>query len=38
VRNGQPFFVQGPHDNAAAILETLERSVGWDNFHFLARA
>jgi hypothetical protein len=37
-RNGQPFFVQGPHDNAAAILETLERSVGWDNFHFLARA
>jgi hypothetical protein len=37
-RNGQPFFVQGPHDNAAAILETLERSVGWDNYHFLARA
>jgi hypothetical protein len=37
-RHGQPFFVQGPHDNATAILQTLERSVGRDNFHFLARA
>jgi len=37
-RNGKPFFVQGPHDNAAAILTTLERSVGPDNFHFVARA
>jgi hypothetical protein len=37
-RHGKPFFVQGPHDNAAAILQTLERSVGRDNFHFLARA
>ena len=37
-RHGKPFFVQGPHDNAAAILTTLERSVGPDNFHFVARA
>lgn len=37
-RHGKPFFVQGPHDNAAAILATLERSVGRDRFHFLARA
>jgi hypothetical protein len=37
-RHGKPFFVQGPRDNAAAILQTLERSVGRDNFHFLARA
>jgi hypothetical protein len=37
-RHGKPFFVQGPRDNAAAILETLERSVGRDRFHFLARA
>src|SRR6266540_3634764 len=37
-RHGKPFFVQGPHDNAAAILTTLERSVGRDNFHFVARA
>lgn len=34
-RQGKPFFVQGPRDNAAAILNTLERSVGRDNFHFL---
>jgi hypothetical protein len=33
--NGKPFFVQGPRDNATEILETLERSAGWDNFHFL---
>jgi len=37
-RHGKPYFVQGPRDNAAAILETLERSVGRDNFHFLVRA
>jgi len=37
-RHGKPFFVEGPYDNAAAILETLERSVGWDNFHFLVSA
>ena len=36
-RDGKPFFVQGPHDNASAILTTLERSVGPDNFHFVAR-
>jgi hypothetical protein len=37
-RDGKPFFLQGPRDNAAAILKTLEGSVGRDNFHFLARA
>jgi len=37
-RHGKPFFVQGPHDDAAAVLTTLERSVGRDNFHFVARA
>jgi hypothetical protein len=37
-RHGKPLFVQGPRDNAAGILKTLERSVGRDNFHFLARA
>jgi hypothetical protein len=35
-RDGKPFFVQGPRDNAAHIMKTLERSVGRDNFHFLA--
>jgi len=34
-RDGKPFFVQGPHDNADAILRTLERSVGPGNFHYL---
>lgn len=37
-RDGKPFFVQGPHDNVATILSTLERSVGRDNFHFLVSA
>jgi hypothetical protein len=36
-RGGEPLFVQGPHDDAAAILKTLERSVGRNNFHFLVR-
>jgi hypothetical protein len=36
-RHGKPLFIQGPHDNAAAILTTLERSVGRDSFHFVAR-
>ena len=34
-RDGKPLFVQGPHDNAARILNTLERSVGPNNFHYL---
>jgi hypothetical protein len=37
-RHGKPLFIQGPHDNAAAILATLERSVGPNSFHFVARA
>jgi hypothetical protein len=36
--DGKPFFVQGPHDDADAILQTLQRSVGRDNFTFLVRA
>jgi hypothetical protein len=36
-RDGKPLFVQGPRDNAARILTTLERFVGRDNFHFLVR-
>jgi hypothetical protein len=34
-REGKPFYVQGPRDNAARVMRTLERSVGQDNFHFL---
>ena len=37
-RDGKPFFVQGPHDDADAILRTLQRSVGRDNFTFLVQA
>jgi hypothetical protein len=34
-RDGKPLFVQGPHDNASSILNTLQRSVGPNNFHYL---
>jgi hypothetical protein len=37
-QDGRPCFVQGPHDNAYAILRTLERSVGRGNFTFLVQA
>lgn len=37
-RDGKPFYVQGPHDDVDAILQTLERSVGRDNFTFLVQA
>src|SRR6266511_1005100 len=37
-RDGKPFFVQGPHDDADAILQTLERSVGRGKFHYLVQA
>jgi hypothetical protein len=33
-REGKPMYVEGPHDNAARVLRTLEGSVGRDNFHF----
>jgi hypothetical protein len=35
-RDGVPFYVQGPYDNGASVLRTLTRSVGKDNFHFIA--
>lgn len=35
-RNGKPYFMQGPYDDATRILQTLEASVGPDGFHFLA--
>jgi hypothetical protein len=37
-RDGKPFFVQGPHDDADAVLQTLERSVGRGNFPSLVQA
>ncbi|MEV0003066.1 hypothetical protein AB0H28_12375 [Micromonospora sp. NPDC050980] len=35
-RDGKPFFLQGPNDNAARIMRTLDRSVGAGNYHFTA--
>jgi hypothetical protein len=37
-RDGKPFFIQGPNDNASRITNTLERSAGRDNFQFLVLA
>jgi hypothetical protein len=31
-RGGKPFFMQGPHDDAASVMKTLKRSVGRGNF------
>ena len=36
--DGKPSFVQGPPDNADAVPQTLERSVGRGNFTFLVQA
>jgi len=33
-RNGKPFFAQGPYDDPATVLSTLEESVGSGNFNF----
>lgn len=35
-RDGVPFFVQGPHDDPAKVIRTLNRSAGEGNFHFSA--
>ncbi|WP_237720512.1 hypothetical protein [Rhodococcus opacus] len=32
-KDGQPFYLNGPYDNSAAVIRTLERSVGAGNFH-----
>jgi hypothetical protein len=32
---GQPFYIQGPHDDPERILEQLRRTVGEGNFHFM---
>ncbi len=37
-RDGKPFYIQGPYDNAAHIMSTLEHSTGRDNYHFLISA
>jgi hypothetical protein len=34
-RNGKPFFVAGPYDNAAKIIAKLSRAVGPGNFDYV---
>lgn len=36
--DGVPSYLQGPHDNPAAVLRTLTASVGSGNFHFITPA
>ena len=37
-RCGKPFFIQGPRDDANRVLQTLQRSLGSDNYDFLVVA
>lgn len=34
-RNGKPYYVQGPRDDARSILRTLDRTVGPANYEYL---
>jgi hypothetical protein len=35
-REGKPFFIAGPDDDFEAIIESLRKNVGEDNFYFIA--
>lgn len=37
-RDGKPFYHQGPYDEAAKVMRTLQRTVGRNAFHFLVEA
>jgi len=37
-RDGKPLFIQGPYDDAASIIQTLEDNVGRDEFDFIGIA
>jgi hypothetical protein len=34
-RDGRPFYMQGPYDDALSIMQTLNRTVGRGNYHFM---
>lgn len=36
-KEGQPFYMAGPHDNVERTLATLNKSVGKDNYKFVMR-
>jgi hypothetical protein len=35
-KDGKPFFIQGPYDNAKAIIDRLERTAGSGNYDYVA--
>lgn len=35
-KDGKPFFVAGPRDNATRIIKQLEKTVGSGNFDYMA--
>ncbi len=34
-KDGKPFYISGPRDNADRIIATLKEHVGNGNFHYL---
>ena len=34
-KDGKPFFIAGPDDNAELIISKLDKKLGTDNFHYL---
>jgi hypothetical protein len=34
--DGKPYYMEGPYDDSAKVMRTLQRSVGADGFHFTA--
>jgi hypothetical protein len=34
-KDGKPFYISGPRDNADRMIATLKEHVGNDNFHYL---
>jgi hypothetical protein len=34
-RDGKPFYMQGPYDDPYAVIQTLNRTVGRDNYHYV---
>jgi hypothetical protein len=34
-RDGKPFYMQGPYDDSFSIMQTLNRTVGRGNYHFM---
>lgn len=34
-KNGKPFYSSGPYDNTASIINTLNKSVGEGNYHYM---